>query len=257
MFMTDDILEDKNIRHGFFGKQGGVSRGIYDSLNCGLGSSDDPEAVTENRRRVEKELGAKKETLLTLHQVHSDICVDVTQAWSGQGAQADAMVTDVPGLALGILTADCAPVLFSGRTKAGRPVVGAAHVGWKGALGGVLESTVRKMIKKEALPESIRASIGPCIGLESYEVTNDFCVPFIEHNEHSAAFFFPRAHDDNKYLFDLSGYVAWRLKGAGVRAVSNRGIDTCFNEEDYFSFRRATHRGEPDYGRQASVIAIV
>ncbi|HEY8191573.1 MAG TPA: polyphenol oxidase family protein, partial [Alphaproteobacteria bacterium] len=153
--MTDDIFDGGAVLHGFFGKRGGVSRGIYDSLNCGLGSGDDAEAVAENRVRVEKKIGVKKHTLLTLRQVHSDICIDVTEPWSGQGAEADAMVTDVPGLALGILTADCAPVLFAGKTKAGKSVIGAAHAGWKGALGGVLESTVRAMVKKDVLPESI------------------------------------------------------------------------------------------------------
>lgn len=256
MFLTDHIFDDEAIGHGFFGKQGGVSRGIYDSLNCGIGSQDEPEAVRENRRLVAKELGVRREWLLTLRQVHSNVCVDVNNLWEGVGPEADAMVTDQPGFMLGVLTADCAPVLMSGRTAGGKPVIGAAHAGWKGALGGVLESTVKAMAAKGVAPEKIHAAIGPCIGLESYEVTADFCLPFVDHNEGSAAFFFPRKQNPDKFLFDLAGYCAWRLKGAGVHHVSVKGIDTCFNEEDYFSFRRATHRGEPDYGRQASVIVI-
>lgn len=255
MFLTDDIFNDKAIRHGFFGRQGGVSRGIYDSLNCGIASQDEPEAVRENRRLVAKEMGVRRERFMTLRQVHGDVCVDVVNLWNGAGPEADAMVTDQPGIALGILTADCAPVLLSGRTGEGKPVIGAAHAGWKGALGGILESTVSAMAAKGVEPGNIRAAIGPCIGVESYEVGGDFRDPFMQHDAESVAFFFNHA-TKGKYLFDLPGYAAWRLKKAGVHHISVKGIDTCFNEEDYFSFRRATHRKEPDYGRQASVIVI-
>ena len=255
MYLTDDIFDDEQLTHGFFGRRGGVSRGIYDSLNCGIVSGDEPEAVRENRRLVAKDMGVRRERLLTMRQVHGDTCLIVENFWEDAGPEGDAMVTDVPGIALGILTADCAPVLLAGRTKGGAPVIGAAHAGWKGALGGIIESTVAAMVAKGASLEGIHAAIGPCIGLESYEVDADFCLPFIDHNNDSAAFFFPCRHG-GKYLFDLPGYVSWRLKRAGVRGVSVKGIDTCFNEEDYFSFRRATHRGEPDYGRQASVIVI-
>lgn len=255
MFLTDDIFDDEALSHGFFGRQGGVSRGIYDSLNCGLVSQDEPEAVRENRRLVAREMGVRRERFLTLRQVHGDACVDVRELWEDAGPEADAMVTDVPGLALGILTADCAPVLLAGRTKAGKPVIGAAHAGWKGALGGVIESAVKAMAAKGVTPETVHACIGPCIGLESYEVESDFRTPFIEHDKGSVAFFFPHK-TEGKFLFDLAGYAAWRLKKAGVHHVSVKGIDTCFNEEDFFSFRRATHRKEPDYGRQASAIVI-
>lgn len=255
MFITSDNLESRFVLHGFFGRRGGVSGGIYDSLNCGPGSQDDPHAVQQNRFRVAEQMQTSAMRLLTLFQVHSNKCIDVKDTWSGPGPEADAMVTDLPGIALGILTADCAPVLFTGLTAAGRPVIGAAHAGWKGALGGVLENTVKAMLAKGAAPESLRAAIGPCIGPLSYEVDAGFRDAFLDDSAKCGEFF-QQAAKAGHFMFDLPGYAEWRLVGAGIRRVSNVASDTCADEENYFSFRRATLRGEPDYGRQASVIMI-
>lgn len=256
IFVTDDVLDAGHIRHGFFGRVGGKSRGIYDSLNCGLGSGDDPAAVNENRGRVAENIGVKAEKLVTLHQVHSADCVRVTAPWKPEDRpKADALVTDVPGIAIAVLTADCAPVLFAGRKADGSPVVGAAHAGWGGAIGGVLEATVKAMADMGADPAQIRAAIGPCIGPDSYEVGVDFRTRFLAQDAENAEFFVPATREGH-LMFDLPAYVRRRLKLAGVGFVGGRGIDTCFNEEDYFSYRRSTHRAEPDYGRQASVIAI-
>lgn len=255
MFITSDNLESRFVRHGFFGRQGGVSGGIYGSLNCGLGSQDDSDAVQQNRFRVAERMETSAARLLTLFQIHSDKCIDVKDTWAGPGPEADAMVTDIPGIALGILTADCAPVLFTGLTAAGRPVIGAAHAGWKGAFGGVLESTIKAMEAKGAAPESLRAAIGPCIGPQSYEVDAGFRDTFLDANARCGTFF-RQAAKAGHFMFDLPGYVEWRLAEAGIRHVSNVVRDTLADEENYFSFRRSTLRGEPDYGRQASVIMI-
>lgn len=256
MFITEDILKTDGVRHGFFGRTGGVSRGIYNSLNCGLGSGDDPAAVRENRGRVAENLGAAADALVTLHQVHSPDCVRVTEAWAPEDRpKADALVTDVPGMVIGVLTADCGPVLFSGRRADGTPVIGAAHAGWGGAIGGVLEATVAAMTAMGVAPGGIRAAVGPCIGPDSYEVKDDFRLRFVEQDKENAAFFIPATRVGH-LMFDLPSYIRRRLKLAGVGLVDGRGIDTCFNEEDYFSYRRSTHRVEPDYGRQVSAIVI-
>ncbi|MBI4030515.1 MAG: peptidoglycan editing factor PgeF [Proteobacteria bacterium] len=255
MFITSGNLESRFVRHGFFGRQGGVSRGIYDSLNCGPGSRDDRDAVDQNRFRVAEQMEASAARFLTLFQVHSNKCIDVKDAWSGPGPEADAMVTDLPGIALGILTADCAPVLFTGQTAAGRSVIGAAHAGWKGALGGVLENTLKAMLAKGAAPGSLRAAIGPCIGPQSYEVDAGFRDAFLNDNARCGEFF-QQAGKPGHFMFDLPGYVEWRLSQAGIMHVANVARDTCADEGGYFSFRRATLHGEPDYGRQASAIMI-
>jgi YfiH family protein len=256
LYYGDDILSDDAVRHGFFGRGGGVSRGIYSSLNCGIGSGDDPAAVRENRRRVAAAMGAAPENFVTLHQVHSALCVTVTKPWGmEQRPQADALVTDVPGLAIGVLTADCAPVLFRGRAADGRTVIGAAHAGWGGAVKGVLEATVAAMGAQGVAPGDLRAAIGPCIGPDSYEVGEAFRAPFIAQDAANAEFFSPATRPGHE-MFDLPAYAARRLRAAGVTHVACRGIDTFFNEEDYFSYRRSTHRTEPDYGRQVAVIAI-
>lgn len=258
------IIEDQNlsgeldkIRHGFFGRQGGVSEGIYSSLNCGVGSNNDPDAVQENRALVAKALGGKPENLVTVHQVHSPDCliIDAPLAQGEERLKADAIVTDKVGLVLGVLTADCGPILFSGEKADGTPVVGAAHAGWGGALGGVLESTVEKMQEVGAELGSIRAAVGPCIGPKSYEVSVGFEVPFLERDpadEH----FFREAQKDGHLMFDLPGYIASRLARAGVKQVTIMGQDTFAETENFFSYRRTTHAGEKDYGRQISAIMI-
>ena len=254
MFITDKIFEAKDTAHGFFGRKGGVSTGIYDSLNCGMGTEDDRAAVIENRRRVTEKLGLPPDRLVTMNQTHSAQCVVVTQA-PAHRVQADALVTDEPELVLGVLTADCAPVLFRGTNGAGKSVIGAAHAGWKGALGGILENTITAMLELGAQKDSVRAVIGPCIGPASYEVSADFMNPFLAHDK-ASAFFFGKGKNESVRQFDLPGYVARRLLQAGVKHVSSAGADTYVQETEYFSYRRTTHRREPDYGRQIAVISL-
>lgn len=239
--------------HAFFGRQGGYSGGIFDGLNCGVGSGDEPEDVLKNRRAAAEIMGVDESRLLTLHQIHSEVCVTVREPWTiNARPQADAAVTNVPGIALGVLTADCAPVLFYAAGK--KTIIGAAHAGWGGALKGVLESTVEAMERLGARAGDIKACIGPCIGKASYEVTQDFAKPFLERNPEDERFF--AAGKEGRLMFDLAGYCAGRLADAGVRSVHIKDLDTYFNEEDFYSFRRATHRGEQDYGRQLSAIVI-
>ncbi len=252
--LQDKLLLSDDVVHGFFGRRGGVSAGIYGSLNCGLGTDDEIDAVRENRVRVKKTLAGAR--VLTLWQHHSADCLAVTDAWSDDRAKlpkADAMVTNRPGFALGVLTADCAPVLFTGRDRGGRPIIGAAHAGWKGALGGVIENTVAAMRKLGA--DNIAAAVGPCIGQASYEVSADFMKPFLEQGNGNARYF-AAGKNDSVRQFDLTGYVADRLKQAGIENVSVSGADTYGLDGDYFSYRRTTHRKEDDYGRQISIIAI-
>ncbi|MGB4057937.1 MAG: peptidoglycan editing factor PgeF [Alphaproteobacteria bacterium] len=248
VFGTND---DNSIVHSFFSRVGGVSNGIFSSLNCGIGSGDNPEHITENRARVAAAIGVDPGNIIALYQVHGSTCIKVTKPFA-ERPEADAAVTDIPGLALSVLTADCAPVLFYGRAG-GKPIIGAAHAGWKGALGGVLDSTVKTM--KEYGAETIRAAIGPCIGKRSYEVSQSFADPFLKDDPENERFFM-EAQKPGHLHFDLAGYCAARLYNCGLGQVSIAGVDTFANEADYFSFRRTTHRKEPDYGRQISVIAI-
>ncbi len=237
------------IAHGFFCRKGGVSEGIYASLNCGPGSGDVRGHVIENRRRVLNALGGKN--LVTLYQIHSPNAVVVTEPWE-QGPQADAMVTNVPGLALGILTADCAPVLLADSQAR---VIGAAHAGWKGAISGVIESALEKMELLGADRRRIVAAIGPCISQTNYEVGPEFIARFAEAGKSNTRYFVPSNKAD-RWRFDLEGFVSDRLRTARVTKVESLGVCTYARDEDYFSFRRATHRGEQDYGRQVSAIVL-
>ena len=246
----------RKIFHGFFGRNGGASKGIYDSLNLGRGSQDAPENVQHNFEVVGGVSDLQPDKIMTLFQVHSDICVTVTEPWGvSDRPEADAMATDVPGIGLGILTADCAPVLFIGEKGDGAPVIGAAHAGWKGDIGGALDSTVEAMVSLGAKIETIKAAIGPCIAQNSYEVDEAFMTRFCEADEQNEKFF-KDGRAPQKYNFDLSGYCAARLASLGVKNVLIKDLDTYFNEEDFFSYRRTTHRAEGDYGRQISLIAI-
>ena len=251
------ILRAKNlalphVAHGFFGRQGGVSEGIYASLNCGPGSSDDRAKVIENRRRAMATFGAGI-PLVTLYQIHSATAVTVTAPWEiGEAPQADAMVTNVQGIALGILTADCAPVLLAD-AEAG--VIGAAHAGWKGALEGVTTSTITAMEKLGAVRSRMTAAIGPCISQASYEVDGEFRARFIEADSTNARFFTPSSREGH-FRFDLESYVAMRLEDAGVTNVERLSACTYARPRDFFSFRRATHQGETDYGRELSAIVL-
>ena len=241
------------VRHGFLTRRGGVSEGIYGSLNCGQGSGDDRARVVENRRRGLAALDAEDAPLCTVYQVHSPTAVTVTEPWApGEGPKADAMVTDRPGIALGVLTADCAPVLFADR-RAG--VVGAAHAGWRGALTGVLPATVEAMEALGADRAAIVAAVGPCIGKAAYEVGPEFPAPFLEQAQDNRDFFVPAARDGH-FLFDLRGYIARQMTRLGVGDARALPCDTYTEEDRFFSYRRACHRGEGDYGRLLSAIYL-
>lgn len=237
--------------HGFFGRRGGVSIGAVAGLNCGLGSDDDPAAVAANRRAAADAVlpGAP---LVGLYQVHSPDCVTVEDPW-GDAARphADALVTARPGVLLGVLTADCAPVLLAD-AEAG--VVGAAHAGWKGAIGGVTDRTIAAMEALGARRERIVAAIGPCIARASYEVDEAFRDRFLADEAGNGAFFIPGA--PGHWQFDLEAYVARRLAAAGIARVEALGLDTYAAPDRFYSFRRATHRGEAAYGRQISLIGL-
>jgi YfiH family protein len=240
------------LAHGFFGRQGGVSEGIYASLNCGPGSGDDRVKVIENRRHAIEALGADAR-LVTLYQIHSAKAVTVTQPWEiGASPEADGLATSMPGIALGLLTADCAPVLLAD-VVAG--VIGAAHAGWKGALGGVVENTVAAMEKLGAVRGRIAAAIGPCISQANYEVDGEFRANFTRADSVHARFFVPNTRE-GYFRFDLEAYVAMRLDDAGVAKVEKLSACTYGRANDFYSFRRATHAGEKDYGRDLSAIAL-
>jgi YfiH family protein len=248
-------LNSPGIAHGFFGRDGGVSEGIYRSLNCGPGSRDAPEAVSENRRRALAAL-ASDAKLVSLSQIHS-ANVHTLSAWDGQTRlEGDAMVTATPGLALGILTADCAPVLLADPQA---KVIGAAHAGWKGALGqngyGVLEAVLEAMQRLGALRDRVAAVIGPCISQANYEVGGEFRDRFLEFGVKNRRYFIA-SDQENRYRFDLPAYVADRLIAAGTGSVETLGVCTYPPENGFFSFRRSTHAGQADYGRQISAIAL-
>ncbi|MEM7660921.1 MAG: peptidoglycan editing factor PgeF [Pseudomonadota bacterium] len=239
------------ITHGFFGRQGGVSEGIYESLNVGAGSDDDPDSVIENRRRIAVEIGADgADKLLSCHQCHSADALLVRGPFSDK-PKGDAMVTKVPGLALAILTADCVPVLFADPDAR---VIGAAHAGWKGGLGGIIEATVEAMEAVGADAGRIVAAIGPAIGQASYEVGPEFRDRFVEDDLENDRFF--TVGNGDRSQFDIQKYVHARLIRSGISRVDLIAHDTCVMETEYFSNRRRNRRGEPDYGRNASVIML-
>lgn len=240
------------IRHGFFTRQGGVSTGIYEGLNVGLGSKDDRKHVLENRRRVAAWFGQPLMKLATVNQVHSPDVVTVDATYAGERPSADALVTCEPGIVLGVLAADCGPILFADPKNR---VVGAAHAGWKGALAGVAENTVEAMIVLGAERREIIACLGPSIGRASYEVGPEFVDRFLSEDEGFAEFFTPSIKPGHS-MFDLPALTTRRLMKAGLRA-ENLDMDTYPDSKRFFSYRRTTHAGEADYGRQISAIAIM
>lgn len=249
--LADNLAGLPGIAHGFFTRHGGVSQGIYASLNCGLGSRDDRAAVKENRARVAGHLGALH--LITAHQAHTAIAIVANQPWEdGQWPTADAIVTTRRGLAVGALAADCTPVLFAD-ARAG--VVAAAHAGWRGAIGGILEATVAAMERLGASKAGLRAAVGPCIGSAAYEVGPDFERDFCARDAGSARYF-SRPTPGGRPHFDLAGYVASRLERAGVSVTTGAARCTHAQSEDFFSYRRSQARKEPDYGRQISAIVL-
>jgi YfiH family protein len=239
------------IRHAFFTREGGVSKGVYASLNAGQGSRDDPDRVAENRKRMAQALECP--ALVTAFQTHSTTAVVATQPWTRANApRADAVVTGTPGIAVGVTIADCGPILLA---DAGARVIGAVHAGWRGALDGVIESAVARMEEVGARRQNIVAAIGPLIRQQSYEVGPEFVARF-RNTDSSFAKFFVSAQRDGHAMFDLPGFIAMRLESAGVRAVDDLGLDTYADEARFFSFRRSTHRREPDYGRLVAAIAL-
>lgn len=241
------------IRHAFFTRQGGVSTGLYASLNGGMGSNDDPAAVAQNRARMAQEIGIAPEALLALWQVHSADPVLATQPWTREDApKADAIVTTTAGLGAAVAVADCGPILFADPDAR---VVAAAHSGWKGAVSGIIGATVALMEQQGAKRGNIRAVIGPLIRQPSYEVGEDFVARLLAEDKGFARFFAPadRAHHA---LFDLPGFIRLRLEQAGVGFIEDLGLDTYADEARFFSYRRTTHRKEADYGRLIAAITL-
>jgi YfiH family protein len=248
------LLSRPGIRHAFFTRDGGVSDGFYQSLNAGLGSRDAPERVAENRARMAAALGVAPDRLVTAYQIHSPDVVVATQPWTrAEAPRADAVVTRERGLAVGVTTADCGPLLMA---DAAAGVIGAAHAGWKGALAGVAEAAVAAMEELGAERKRIAIVLGPMIRQTSYEVGPDFVARFVADDRENRRFFAPAARDGHA-MFDLPGYIAARLQRAGVGRIEDLGHCTYADPARFFSYRRSTHRAEADYGRHISAIALV
>ena len=239
------------LRHAFFSRAGGVSEGIYAGLNGGIGSKDVAANVAENRRRMAQQIGVSPDRFLSVHQIHSPDAVVATGPWQGDRPRADALVTCTEGIALGVTAADCGPILFVDPTAR---VIGAAHAGWKGALTGVLESTIDAMEKIGAERGGIVAAIGPLIRQRSYEVGGEFVERFIDADAENGMFFLP-AERNGHAMFDLAGFIRMRLENAGVLMIDDVGIDT-YSDERFYSYRRSVHRKEPDYGRHVHAIVL-
>lgn len=251
--IQSDALNSTGLSHGFFTRRGGFSSGIFSSLNCGLGSGDDRHAVLKNRGLVAQSLNVRPNQLLSAWQVHSSDAIVVSGPWtSEERPRADALVTRTPGLALGILTADCGPVLFADPKAR---VIGAAHAGWKGALTGVTGSTIAAMESQGARRAQVIAVIGPMISQKAYEVGPEFPTRFIDVNQGNRRYFKASTRAGH-FMFDLPGYLEDRIKSEGVGEVVNLGLCTCADEERFFSYRRTTQRNQKDYGRLISAIAL-
>jgi len=254
MIQSESLSALSNIRHAFFTREGGVSEGIYASLNGGLGSNDAPEKVRENRARMAAAVGVAPTHLVSCYQIHSPNVIVAEMPWTRENApRADALVTCVAGLAIGVSTADCGPVLFADG-EAG--VIGAAHAGWKGALTGVLEATIGAMEKLGASRKRIMATIGPLIRQPNYEVGTEFVARFETEDSANARYFKPAARDGHA-MFDLPGFIKARLERAEIKSVDDLGLCTYAEPARFFSYRRTTHRGEADCGRQVNAIALV
>lgn len=250
--VTHPLLDRAGVRHGFFTRAGGVSTGLYEGLNTGVGSRDDPAAVAENRRRVAAHFGGGSDDLASCYQVHSAVARVAEAGWKGERPEGDAAVSAASGVICAVLTADCAPVLFAD-AQAG--IVGAAHAGWKGALGGIVHSTVAAMQALGADPRRMVAVVGPCIAQASYEVDAAFQERFEHHDPGSDRFFAPGVAADRRQ-FDLPGFVLWRLEQAGVADAAWTGDDTRADADRFYSNRRAYLNGEPDFGRLMSAISL-
>jgi polyphenol oxidase len=253
MILASSLLSAiPGLRHAFFTREGGASRGIYESLNGGLGSNDEPATVAENRRRMAEQMGVAADRLINAHQIHSPDALVATGPWpAGPRPKADALVTSTPNLAIAVSTADCGPILFVDPKVR---VIGAAHAGWKGALTGILESTIDAMEKLGANRNGIIAAIGPLIRQDSYEVGGEFVERFLDADADNAVYFIPSQREGHA-MFDLAGYIRLRLENAGVLTIDDLGIDT-YSDERCYSYRRSVHRNEPDYGRHIHAIAL-
>ncbi|MDA1101104.1 MAG: peptidoglycan editing factor PgeF [Proteobacteria bacterium] len=252
--LTHPRLGAQHLAHGFFTRRGGVSDGVHDGLNCGYGSDDARDSVAQNRARVAQALAVSPEALVTVHQFHGVDVVLAERAWLHNDApRGDAMVCTSPGIALGILTADCAPVLFA---DAENGVIGAAHAGWRGALAGILDATVQVMEDKGARRDNIVAVVGPCIAQPSYEVGPEFLATFIAQDPNFSKFFASSSRVDH-HNFDLAGFVMARLGGLGLEQSHDIALDTYADDSLFYSYRRACHRDESDYGRQIAAIALL
>ena len=252
MFGSSLLAAVPGLRHAFFTREGGVSNGIYQGLNGGLGSGDDPAHVAENRRRMAERMGVTPTNFVSVHQIHSPDVVVATGPWPTDiRPRADAIVTRTEGIAIGVTAADCGPILFA---DAGARVIGAAHAGWKGALTGVLESTIDAMEKLGADRASIVAAIGPLIRQHSYEVGSEFVERFLDADAENGVFFIPSTRSGHS-MFDLAGFIRMRLENAGILMIDDAGVDT-YSDERFFSYRRSVHRKEPDYGRHVHAIAL-
>ena len=253
MIRADNLGRLQGLSHAFMPREGGVSEGHYASRNCGLGSGDKAERVAENRARAAARLGLEAEALCTLYQLHGTAALRVDEPWQvDTRPRADAMVSATPGIALGVLSADCAPVLLAD-AEAG--VIGAAHAGWKGALAGIIEAAVTAMVALGGRRERIVAAVGPCIAQTSYEVGPEFPAPFLAEDAQNTAYFRPAARECH-HRFDLAGYVLAKLVAAGIEAPEHLAHDTLAEKELFFSYRRACLEGEGDYGRVLSAIAL-
>ena len=252
-FLTAESLRIPGVAHGFFTRLGGISQGVYASLNGGVGSRDASDAVAENRARIAAALGTAPERLAVPFQIHSPDAVAITELWPPSARpQCDALVTATPGLPLGVTGADCGMILFADQRAR---VIGAAHAGWKGALAGVVEATVAAMEKLGAKRDSVVAALGPCIGHRSYEVGPEFVAAFAAAGDDTARYFAPSRRAGHS-MFNLNAYIAERAARAGIGRFEDLRLDTYADERRFFSYRRATHRKEPDYGRLMSVIVM-
>ncbi|GHB30475.1 laccase domain protein [Pseudovibrio japonicus] len=253
MIKVPELEAMQHIAHGFFTREGGVSSGIYKGLNVGIGSNDTREDVLENRRRVASSMGTTPEQLVTLYQIHSAKVLSVSRPFTQEDdKRADAVVTNTPGLAIGILTADCGPILFADPDNG---VIGAAHSGWKGAMDGILPNTVEAMQKLGADPANITAVMGPMISQNAYEVGPEFTHRFLERSQDNQRFFVPSPKPEHS-MFDLPAFIKAQLDKLGLKNIIDLELCTYADEDRFFSYRRTTHNNEPDYGRQISTIML-
>ncbi len=253
-YVTSKLLENDDINHGFFTRNAGVSTGLYNSLNIAYSSSDNPDNILENRKIIAKDMGINVDNLVILQQIHSNIVHVIDEPFNSREevAKGDALVTNKTGIAIAVMTADCVPVIFADDKN---KIVGVAHAGWGGAISGVLENTIKSMQELGADINNIKAAIGPCIGRDSYEVGLEFYQRFINESNFNSNFFIKSSKTD-KYYFDISAFVAYKLSNSGIKNIDMLDIDTLKNEDKFFSYRRSCIRKEEDYGRQLSVVVV-